>query len=181
MNLPEFMQTKELLNGDSFFRIHWEQYGADFYNSELRFGNPRGVLYAAEAPLGTVVEVFGDLILSDIKAVAIDDLKRRRLTQFIVTEPVDLVSFTGKDLMKNGADANIFSGDHGTAQQWSQSILDHRESYAGIYYPCRHHAQTHSVAFFQGRVKLEMRDLGSLYERPDIMSVLGDYNVEILS
>ena len=83
INLPEQMQTKSLLNGNSIYRIHWEEYGADYYNEGLRFGNPGGVLYAAEETLGSVVEVFGDLILSDLKAVAIDDLKNRRLAQFI--------------------------------------------------------------------------------------------------
>lgn len=181
INLPEQMETKSLLNGKPFFRIHWEEYGAEFYNKELRFGNSNGVLYAAEEALGAVVEVFGNTILSDLKAVAMDDLKNRRLAQFIIAEPVEVVSFTGTDLMKNGVDATIFSGNHMVAQQWSQSILDHPESYAGIYYPCRHHAQTHSVALFQGRVTFEKRDLGPLDERPDVMDILKEYDVDILT
>jgi hypothetical protein len=92
-----------------------------------RFDSPDGsygVLYAGRDEHCAFIEAFGRVAGST--AITTTELKNRYLAELKAARTLRLVDLTQfGTLVRLGADARLFSGDHAVSQEWSKAFYDH--------------------------------------------------------
>ena len=151
-----------------------------------RFDDPEyefGVMYAGCSEACSFIEVFAEPL--DVRFVTWAQLNERKLSRIDVVRPLRLVSLSGADLKRVGADARLFAADHHVAQAWSRALHDHRTRPDGIRYPARHDPGELAVAVFaRARRLLRARTakavLGAPANRPVLAKLLDRYSLGVI-
>ena len=147
INLLEF--------GDSFFRTHALNRSPLFFGKKCtnRFDAPDrafGVLYCGRDPFCAFIETFTHT--AGTRIITTTELEKRALSELRAERPLRLVDLTNSgSLMRIGADARLFSGEHDIAQQWSKALHDLALHPDGLLYPRRLDPVRHALAIFEDR------------------------------
>jgi hypothetical protein len=140
---------------DSIFRTH------AIDRSPIFFGRSRanrfdavdgsfGVLYAGRDLFCAFIETFAWAAGTQIVTTA--ELQRRGVSELKAVRPLRLIDLTRSGaLVRIGADARLFSGDHSVAQRWSFALHEHPSKADGLMYPSRLDPEKHGLALFEDR------------------------------
>lgn len=140
---------------DRMFRTHAIQESPIHFGTsgQHRFDCPDrsyGVLYAGRDQYCAFIETFGRAAGST--TITTTELKNRCLAELKAARTLRLVDLTQSGaLVRLGADARLFSGDHTVSQAWSKAFYDHPFRIDGLLYPSRLDPSRHALALFEGR------------------------------
>src|SRR5580704_17644283 len=140
---------------DRMFRTHAiERSPIHFGKSgQHRFDSPDGsygVLYAGRDEYCAFIETFAKAAGST--TITTTELKSRCLAELKASRTLRLVDLTQSGtLVRLGADARLFSGDHTISQAWSKALYEHPFNIDGLLYPSRLDPVRHALALFEGR------------------------------
>jgi len=141
--------------GDSVFRTHSIHRKPIFYGKSRanRFDAPDGsygVLYVGRDPFCAFIETFARA--AGTRIVTTSELEKNALAEIKPNRTLRLIDLTQSGaLTRIGADANLFGGGHGTAQQWSKALHDCQPDSDGLLYLSRLDPQRHALALFSDR------------------------------
>lgn len=140
---------------DSLFRTHRIDRNPIFFG---RSGNNRfdaadhsyKVLYAGRDAHCAFIETLASAAGTHV--ITTTELKIKALSELKPTRALRLIDLTQSGtLVRIGADARLFSGDHTVSQLWSQALHDHPIAADGLLYPSRLDPQRHGIAIFEDR------------------------------
>jgi hypothetical protein len=140
---------------DPFFRTHRINLNPVHYGKRCtsRFDDPNqdyGVLYAGVDEFCAFIETFTRA--AGIQIVSTTALEQNALSRLTTDRPIRLVDLTQSgSLVRIGADARLFSGDHSTSRLWSRALHDLPTKPDGILYPSRLDPKRHALAIFEDR------------------------------
>lgn len=140
---------------DPMFRTHAINQGPIHFGKTglHRFDSPDGsygVLYAGRDEYCAFIETFARAAGST--TITTTELKNRCVAELRAARPLRLVDLTQSGtLLRLGADARLFSGDHASSQAWSKAFYDHPFKIDGLLYPSRLDPARHALALFEGR------------------------------
>lgn len=140
---------------EHIFRTHGIERSPIFFGKSRlhRFDAPDGsygVLYAGCDTFCAFVETFGQI--AGTRVVTTTELSRKALAELKASRPLHLVDLTQSGaLVRMGADARLFSGDHKISQLWSKALHDLPQKADGVLYPSRLDPSRHAVALFEDR------------------------------
>jgi RES domain len=122
-------------------------------SGQHRFDSPDGsygVLYAGRDEYCAFIETFARAAGST--TITTTELKNRCLSELKAARTLRLVDLTQSGtLVRIGADARLFSGDHAISQVWSKAFYDHPFKIDGLLYPSRLDPAKQALALFEGR------------------------------
>lgn len=139
---------------DRMFRTH------AINRSPIHFGRSRqhrfdspdgsyGVLYAGRDEYCAFIETFARAAGS--RTITTSELKNRCLAELKAARTLRLADLTQSGtLVRLGADARLFSGDHAISQAWSKAFYDHPFMLDGLLYPSRLDPARQALALFEG-------------------------------
>jgi hypothetical protein len=139
----------------SLFRTHRIDRNPVFFgdSGNNRFDAPDHsykVLYAGRDAYGAFVETFASA--AGTRVITTTELKSRALAEMRPARALRLIDLTQSGtLVRIGADARLFSGDHAVSQLWSQALHDHPIAADGLIYPSRLDPERHGIALFEDR------------------------------
>ena len=138
--------------------LHFGKAAYRFSAHDKRFG----VLYVGDDEHVAFIETFGHT--TGIDVVTRVELEATEMSEVETSRPLRLVNLTdGTSLVRLGADARLWSGDHAIAQVWASAIYAHPDSVDGIYYPSRRDPSRRAAAIFdRAQLVISARPLGSL-------------------
>lgn len=137
------------------FRSHGINRNPVFFGStgRNRFDAPDDeykLFYAGCDPYCAFVECFGGRAGTRIVTTAA--LQDRALTELVPARSLQLIDLTRSgSLVRIGADARLFSGEHKISQLWSLALHAHPAKADGLLYPSRLDPEHHAVALFGDR------------------------------
>jgi len=140
---------------DRLFRTHVIDRSPIYFGrtGQHRFDSPDGsygVLYAGRDEYCAFIETFARTAGST--TITTTELRNRCLAVLKAARTLRLVDLTQfGTLVRLGAEARLFSGDHATSQAWSKAFYDHPYKVDGLLYPSRLDPARHALALFEGR------------------------------
>ncbi len=140
---------------DRMFRTHAIDRSPIYFGrtGQHRFDSPDGsygVLYAGRDEYCAFIETFGRAAGST--TITTTEMKNRCLAELKAPRTLRLVDLTQSGtLVRLGADARLFSGDHAISQAWSNAFYAHPFRVDGLLYPSRLDPARHALALFEGR------------------------------
>jgi hypothetical protein len=164
---------------DALWRIHRvvPLHGPLYFGKsrENRFDAPAGeygVLYVGVDAFAAFIETLG--WRTGVKVVSERNLQIRGLAKLSPSRPLRLVDLVvSGGLVRIGADARLFAGEHSISQQWSRALWQHPTAPDGILYPARHDPARNACALFDRCSDvLTVECLGSL-GGPSLASLVG--------
>lgn len=158
LRLPTDLASRRITIVDfdeALFRTHSIERHPIFYGKSglPRFDAPDGsyeVLYAGGDPFCAFIETFGHT--TGTRIVTTTELTRKSLAELRPARALRLIDLTERGaLVRIGADARLFSGDHNIAQLWSKALHDHPLNSDGLVYPSRLDPSRPAFALFKDR------------------------------
>jgi hypothetical protein len=140
---------------DRIFRTHRiDRHPIFFSDTRLnRFDAPDrsyGVLYAGRDPFCAFIETLARA--AGTRIITTTELESQALSELKPTRALRLIDLTQSGtLVRIGADARLFSGDHEVAQCWSKALHDHPMETDGLLYPSRLDPARQCLALFSDR------------------------------
>jgi hypothetical protein len=123
------------------------------FSCRHRFDSPDGaygVLYVGVDAHCAFIESFGKPL--GVRIVTTTALKNSAIAEIKPSRPLKLIDLTRSGaLVRIGADARLFSGEHSVSRLWSQALHGHPAHADGLLYPSRLDPQRHSIALFGDR------------------------------
>jgi hypothetical protein len=139
----------------SLFRTHRIDRNPIFFGNLrlFRFDAPDGsykVLYAGSDAYCAFVETLARA--AGTRIVTTTELKNQALCELKPVRALRLIDLTQSgSLVRIGADARLFSGEHRIAQLWSQALHNHPSAVDGLLYPSRLDPQRQGIVLFDDR------------------------------
>ncbi len=108
------------------------------------------VLYAGRDAYCAFIETLASA--AGTRVITTTELKAKALAEMKPSRALRLIDLTQSGtLVRIGADARLFSGDHTVSQLWSQALHDHPITADGLLYPSRLDPERHGIALFEDR------------------------------
>ncbi len=142
-----------------------------------------GVLYAGRDAHCAFVESF---VKSGSRIITTTELESRALAELKPSKPLRLIDLTQSGtLMRIGADARLFAGDHDVAQLWSMAFHEHPSRPDGLLYPSRLDQMRQAIALFGDRsLKIVELSRQSWYapgaQRHLLAEVIDHYDLQLI-
>jgi hypothetical protein len=138
----------------SLFRTHGIDRNPIFFGRlGNRFDGPDRsykVLYAGRDAYCAFIETLASA--AGTRVITTTELKAKALAEMKPARALRLIDLTQSGtLVRIGADARLFSGDHAVSQLWSQALHDHPIGADGLLYPSRLDPERHGIALFEDR------------------------------
>ena len=189
---PSDLSSRQLVIQEfqgSLYRTHPINLSPVFFGRRCihRFDAPDqsfGVLYAGADAFCAFVETFGKAAGTSI--VTTTALEERSLSELRPTRPLRLIDLTEPgSLVRIGADARLFAGDHDIARLWAKALHSHPISADGLIYPSRLDPPRKAVALFEDRApKLTEWERQSWYapgaQRHLLAKIMEHYRFELI-
>ena len=158
--------------GTPLIRCHPNLYGpATFYaGSPARYSpflpavagpgtasSPVGVLYAADSQHGALSEtVFRDLPVRGVKRITRSNLRRKNLSELVVSRPLTLVNLTTRGLARLGlrrrTEIESSRKQYWRTCQLARAVHALPENYDGLLWVSRQDDTSRAIVLFEGRV-----------------------------
>lgn len=173
----------------SLFRTHSIHHSPIFFGGSCRnrFDAPDDsykVLYAGRDAYCAFVESLARAAGS--RVITTTELRNKALSELKPARPLRLIDLTPSGaLVRVGADARLFSGEHKTAQLWSKALHDHPITADGLVYPSRLDPERHAIVLFKDRApKLKELMRQSWYapgaQRRLLAEIIEHYGLELI-